>query len=305
MVQESTGHSVEHVDEPLSPLGTGRTEIDLEEPGLQFLVEHEVEPIDLEAVGSMLDASLLAGSDRLDDNLLDAFSYLLALLSIVLEGLLEELLLAHHQVLGLVCHLGVVLLDREVREVLVGILDVAELIFRAADPEVELGEDIDLQGIEAGDQHPLADVEFPDLVEMIEQKGLLDVLLDNLGLGLRVPQEGLELLQAVVDAVYTEATGVVARLYDPDVSGAISDVLRYCALHGLVALDEPTNRLHRRPLPPLVAVRIDLPFNFVFRAGLARQNRLEHFQLLLVRWLQLRRDLLHAGDWELQLGVRQ
>lgn len=151
----------------------------------------------------------------------------------------------------------------------------------------------------------MPDIEFPDLVEVAEQEGPLNVLLDYLRLGLRIPQEGRELLQAVVNAVDAEATGVVAGLYDPDVPSAVRRVLGYRALHGFVALDEPANSPHGGPLPAMVAVRVELAFEFVLRARFARQNSLQHFQLLLVCGPQVLWDLVHTCDRELYLGVSQ
>lgn len=61
-------------------------------------VDHEVEPIQLKAVRTVLDSRLLPGEKRLGDDRVEGLSDPLAGLSIIIERAFEKLLLRHHQV---------------------------------------------------------------------------------------------------------------------------------------------------------------------------------------------------------------
>lgn len=198
------------------------------------------------------------------------------------------------------------LLDGEVGEVLVGVLDVVEVVFGAADAEVELGEDVDLQWVEAGDEGPLADVEFAQFVEVGQEQRLLDVLLNDFGFRLGLAGVLLEFLQAVVDAVDAEATGIVAGLDDPDVVDAIGLVLRDVLLHLGVAFGDSVHQVQGRLLPAR-ALGDSLRFDSILRAAALalrslRQHCLQRLQILLAEH-EIERQLREVFDGEVQLRV--
>lgn len=84
---------------------------------------------------------------------------------------------------------------------------------------------------------------------MSQKQGLLDVLLNDLALTLLTAANSLEFLNAIIDAVNAEASGVVARFDNPNVSSSVQGVLGQGLLQPLVVLEHAVDQQQRRPLP--------------------------------------------------------
>jgi len=169
---------------------------------------------------------------------------------------MKEVLLGHDEVFIFVVHSCVISLDGEVRQVLVGILNIIEIILRPADSQIKFVEHIYLKRIEACHKNPLSDVKLPHAVEVVKKEWPLDVLLHNFWLRLTVFHVGLELGKAIIDTINTKSSSIIARFYNPNVPGAIGRVLGDQFLHALVVLDQLYNEKHRGSFPSVVKVAV-------------------------------------------------
>lgn len=70
---------------------------------------------------------------------------------------LDEFLGAHDE---LFVFIGFMLLDAVVAQVTNGVIELLDVVFLTADTEVSVLVDVDLQGVDGGQEDPLADVEF-------------------------------------------------------------------------------------------------------------------------------------------------
>ena len=62
-IKKSIWRSIEHWDKPLSSFCTCRTQIHFKQPSVQFLVQHEIEPIYFKTVVSMFYSCFLSRSN--------------------------------------------------------------------------------------------------------------------------------------------------------------------------------------------------------------------------------------------------
>ena len=219
----------EHVgDDPAEQLaadleaGVG---VDLDQPHLELLVDHEVQPEDLEVVLQAAGVQLQEGGlNRVGGDGphlgVDVFGEAAAALAVLLVEVALELVVGELVTLLVLAVEGAVLLDGVVGEVDELIADVVEVEVVGGGADVALAEPVGAhEAVQAGDQHVVADVELPPLV----QQRVLDVLLDDVGLVVAVLVL-LLLLEDVVQLVdllnHHDAVAAVRqlpRLHDPDV----------------------------------------------------------------------------------------
>ena len=154
-----------------------RAAVDLDQPGLQPVVDHEIIPNQFERVPSAIYLILSADYGCNDDFLHPGNDFFeLAFSSLQLDILLQLLHAPHRLVLQLLqVDLGVVLLDGVVGQVRELVAQFKRVVFLQAEAEVELGIEPDARRVVVLDQHPLADVEFPP----VYYQWVLDVLLHH------------------------------------------------------------------------------------------------------------------------------
>lgn len=171
------------------------THVDLNQPRIQVLVNHEVVPNQLSRP-LLADDMPLAALDAPDHNI---FHLLLNDPPLLEAQPLRELPHLPHRLLCIVL-LGV-LLDAVVGQVREPVVDVVEGVLVVGEAQVALLVEPDARRREVLDGHPLADVEFTAL----DQEGIFDVFLDDElgGLTEAVVSDVID----VVEAAYSSSSG--------------------------------------------------------------------------------------------------
>ena len=65
-VQQIQGHVIQHLSEEISTFSAGWGEIDFDDPGFQLVVQNQVETVDFEGVGALLETVLNAFEGAVD-----------------------------------------------------------------------------------------------------------------------------------------------------------------------------------------------------------------------------------------------
>lgn len=151
-----------------------RTHIDLNQPRIQVLVNHEVVANQLKTVPPGRNASLTALNtphNNISDFLLDCFPPILA-------NVLSKLTHRPHVSwnLSLLAKFMVVLLDRVIREVDISVVDVLETVELGAEPDVALFVEPYFGRVEVLNENPLSYVKFT----IMNHQWIFDVFLGDI-----------------------------------------------------------------------------------------------------------------------------
>lgn len=199
--------------------------IDLDEPWLKVLIDHEVEPQQLKVVGpaGRIEDGV-GGAKGLGGKVLHAGEYGVVeagLAGVVGLEVLVELSIGEFVGLFVLAVVGCVLLDGVVGEVDEGVLGCTRGELSGGGAHVPLLVPVPLHpSIHAAHQHVVAQVELPPVVE----QWVLDVLLEDEGAQLAVPvplpslQPHLDVVQSVAHSYPRPPVSVLPRLHDPDVA---------------------------------------------------------------------------------------
>jgi hypothetical protein len=186
--------------------------VDLYQPRVQLVVDHEVIAHELTAVAPGRNTAFTA-LDAPDYDVLDALLYVAPLIT---PNMVSELVHGPHVAWNFsLVELRTVFLDRVVCEMDVAVVDVLQRVALSAEAHVALIVEPHLGWVKVLNEYPLPNIELP----LVDQQRILDVLLRNI---LDVLVEAvIHDVEQVVEASNSSSTGKVVRLYYPNIVIAI------------------------------------------------------------------------------------